>query len=720
MNTATRKPIIRQYELVEKLKKYNPNTDEALVNKAYVFSMKVHGKQLRESGDPYFYHPLEVANILADMRLDYRYIVTALLHDTIEDTLTTYEEIENLFGVEIATLVNGVTKLSKLELQSSSSPQAENFRKLFLAMSDDLRVLLVKLADRVHNMRTLYFIKDIERRKRIAKETLEIYAPLASRIGISKFRDELENYAFEHLYPEDHANVILQLSNMPQTQQLIENINTDITEALEKGGLNAQVFGRGKTPYSIWKKMQKRNITFEQLSDLMAFRIVVTDLQECYQALGLIHSSYVMVPGRFKDYISTPKSNGYQSLHTTLIGPYNQKIEIQIRTQKMHQICEFGVAAHWHYKQKQPQKQPFKLHEGKHYSWVRNLLEILEQAENPEEFLEHTKLEMFNDQVFCFTPKGEVIALPKNASVLDFAYAIHGEIGNKATAAKVNGKQVPLRTELYNGDQIEIITSNHQEPSPIWEQYVVTGKAKAQIRKFIRTKRSEQFLELGKTLLNKTLQKENSTFDEKTVNKNIKNSPYNSYEDILIGIGEGTINIKDALKYFSPASLIDDDFFIKLKPQKISNRFNDSPIQGLIPGMKIYFAACCHPIPGDKINGIINTGKGITIHKQICKQLVTINKDGGEFIDLIWNQDNFERTFTSRLQITFANKQGALALITSTISKCKADINNLRIIRKNSDFWKISTDIGVYESEQLSDIQARLRLLSIVSQVDRE
>jgi guanosine-3',5'-bis(diphosphate) 3'-pyrophosphohydrolase len=720
VKAVTRKPIIRQYELVEKLKKHNPNTDEDLVNKAYVFCMKVHGQQFRESGDPYFHHPLEVANILADMRLDHYYIVTALLHDTIEDTLTTYEEIENLFGTEIATLVNGVTKLSQLELQSSASPQAENFRKLFLAMSNDLRVLLVKLADRVHNMRTLHFVKDTEKRLRIAQETLEIYAPLASRIGITKFRDELQNYAFEHLHPEDYENVVMQLANMPQTQQLIENINADITKVLENGGLKVQVFGREKTPYSIWKKIQKRNITFEQLSDLMAFRIIVTNLQECYQALGLIHSSYIMVPGRFKDYISTPKANGYQSLHTTLIGPYNQKIEIQIRTQKMHEICEFGVAAHWHYKQKVSSKNSINLHEGKQYSWVRNILEILEHADNPDEFLEHTKLEMFNDQVFCFTPKGEVIALPKHASVLDFAYAIHGEIGNKAVSAKINGKQVPLRTELYNGDQIEIITSKQQEPSPSWEKYVITGKAKAQIRKFIRTKKSDQFLELGRTLLTRALQKEDCIFNEKTITQNLRGSHYNSYEDILISIGEGTLNVRDVIKYFKPQpTATNDDKIIKIKPLKAVENFENVPIQGLIPGMKIHYAGCCHPIPGDRINGVINTGKGITIHMQNCKQLASINKDG-EFINLIWNNNDSNNVFTSRLQITFNNKQGALALITSTISKCKADINNLKIVTRNSDFWEILTDIGVHDRDQLRNIQAHLRSLNIVCQVNRQ
>ncbi len=720
MKAAASKPVIRQYELVEKLKRYNPNTDEDLVNKAYVFCMKVHGQQLRESGDPYFHHPLEVANILADMRLDHYYIITALLHDTIEDTLTTYEEIENLFGTEIAKLVNGVTKLSQLELQSSSSPQAENFRKLFLAMSDDLRILLVKLADRVHNMRTLYFVKDPEKRLRIARETLEIYAPLASRIGTTKFKDELQNYAFEHLHPEDYTSVMEQLANMPQTQQLIENINNDITKVLEDGSLKVQVFGREKTPYSIWKKIQKRNITFEQLSDLMAFRIVVTNLQECYQALGLIHSSYIMVPGRFKDYISTPKTNGYQSLHTTLIGPYNQKIEIQIRTQEMHEICEFGVAAHWHYKQKTKNKEYINPHEGTQYSWVRNLLEILEHTDNPDEFLEHTKLEMFNDQVFCFTPKGEVIALPKHASVLDFAYAIHGEVGNKAVSAKINGKQVPLRTELYNGDQVEIITAKQQEPSLSWEKYVITGKAKAQIRKFIRTKKSDQFLELGKTLLTKALQKEECTFNEKILLQNLKGSQYNNYEDILISIGEGTLSTKDVLKYFQPQVLaIPDDKIIKFKSKQNTENLAKISIKGLIPGMAIHYAGCCHPVLGDKINGVVNTGTGITVHKSSCQQLAALSLNN-EFLDLTWSNSDTDDTFIGRLKITFVNKQGALALITSTISKCRADINNLKIINRSTDFWEIITDISVQNKDQLQNVQAHLRSLNLVSQVDRQ
>ena len=652
VKTVVGRPVIRQYELVEKLKKHNPNTNEDLVNKAYVFCMKVHGQQLRESGDPYFYHPLEVANILADMRLDHNYIITALLHDTIEDTLTTYEEIEHLFGPEIAKLVNGVTKLSQLELQSSSSPQAENFRKLFLAMSDDLRILLVKLADRVHNMRTLHFVKDPKKRLRIARETLEIYAPLASRIGTTKFKDELENYAFEHLHPEEYKNVIEQLANMPQTQQLIENINTDITKVLENGKLNVQVFGREKTPYSIWKKIEKRSITFEQLSDLMAFRIIVPNLQECYQALGLIHSSYIMIPGRFKDYISRPKTNGYQSLHTTLNGPYNQKIEIQIRTQEMHEICEFGVAAHWHYKQKAKNKTSANLHEGTQYSWVRNLLEILEHTDNPDEFLEHTKLEMFNDQVFCFTPKGEVIDLPKHASVLDFAYAIHGEVGNKAAHAKVNGKQKPLKTKLHNGDQVEIITSQQQKPSPSWEKYVITGKAKAQIRKFLRTQKIDKFLEKGRTIVDKFLQGENPVLDKEFFLQNLKTAQYKNYEDILISIGEGTLNVKDLVENFKPQA----------------------------------------PIATEKAA------------KESEPQMISRNNDK-------------ENNFNDCLNIVFANQQGTLALITNTISEHKADINNLKIIKRNLDFWEIMVDISAQNKNQIKNMKSNLRSLAVVTQV---
>src|SRR5215831_6944025 len=437
--------MIRQFELVERVQSYDPEADEDMLNRAYVYGLKRHGTQLRASGDPYFSHPVEVAGILAEMKLDTASIVTGLLHDTLEDTDATRDEIARLFGEDIARLVDGVTKLSRLEVQSETTKEAENLRKLVLAMSSDIRVLLVKLADRLHNMRTLQHIKDPARRKRIARETMDLYAPLASRIGMENVKRELEELAF--------------------------------------AGLDAQVSGREKTPYSIWRKMQTKNVSFEQLADIMAFRIIVADVAQCYQALGLIHGRYQVIPGRFKDYISVPKPNGYRSLHTGVIGPVGQRIELQIRTEEMQDQAERGVAAHWIYKQGGPST------DAPQYAWLRSLIEILDKAPNAEEFLEHTKMEMFQDQVFCFTPKGKLIALPRGATPIDFAYAVHSQVGDTCVGAKINGRMLPLRTQLANGDQVEIITSKAQTPSPTWEDFVVTGKAKARIRRFIRTQR---------------------------------------------------------------------------------------------------------------------------------------------------------------------------------------------------------------------------------------
>ncbi|MFN9001929.1 MAG: RelA/SpoT family protein, partial [Holosporales bacterium] len=446
--------MIRQFELVEKVKTYDPSADEDALNRAYVFAMKAHGTQIRESGAPYFSHPLEVAGILSDMKLDAATIITALLHDTVEDTGASLDDIRKLFGQEIANLVDGVTKLSRLELQSDQTKQAENFRKLVLAMSNDIRVLLVKLADRLHNMRTLHFVHAEEKRKRIARETLEIYAPLAERIGIHHMKDELEDLAFQQLNPDARESILARLHFLEhEGGAVVEEITKELTDLLAQNGIEARIKGRLKTPYSIWRKMRHKNVAFEQLCDIMAYRVLVPTLSQCYQALGIIHHAYSMIPGRFKDYISTPKPNNYQSLHTSVIGVRGQRVEVQIRTDEMHAIAQYGVAAHWQYKQGQPSKEQ---HE---YRWLRSLLDILEHASNPEEFLEHTKLEMFQDQVFCFTPAGDLISLPKGATVIDFAYAIHSKIGDHCVAAKINGRMAPLRTVLTNGDQIEITTS---------------------------------------------------------------------------------------------------------------------------------------------------------------------------------------------------------------------------------------------------------------------
>src|SRR3984957_4400742 len=527
--------MMRQFELVERVKAYDPSANEDAINRAYVFSMKAHGAQKRASGDPYFSHTVEVAGILSGMKLDAAAISTGLLHDTGEDTLATLEEIEKLFGPEIARLVDGVTKLSRLELQSDQTKQAENFRKLVLAMSEDIRVLLVKLADRLHNMRTLRFIKDADKRRRIARETMEIYAPLAERIGMHEMKDELEDMAFSELYPEAREGIKTRLAFLKDKGgDIVARVQNELKLTLELGGVNAELSGREKSPYSIWRKMQRKNVGFEQLSDIMAFRVMVPP-EQCYPALGVIHGKYPMVPGRFKDYISTPKPNGYKSLHTGVIGPESQRIEVQIRTRDMHEVAELGVAAHWTYKQDGIKT------EGKQYAWVRELLDILEHAQNPEEFFENTKLEMYHDQVFCFTPKGDLIALPRGATPVDFAYAVHSEVGDTCVGAKINGRIVPLRTALSNGDQVDIITSKAQTPSPTWERFVVTGKARARIRRFHREQQRAQYMDLGKEILTKAFRHDNLDFSEKALDPVLKGFGAQSAEDLYASVGEGLV-----------------------------------------------------------------------------------------------------------------------------------------------------------------------------------
>ncbi|MDR1908001.1 MAG: RelA/SpoT family protein [Holosporales bacterium] len=478
--------MLRQYELVELVKAYDPGINENLLNKAYVFSLRAHGTQVRESGDPYFSHPVEVAGTLAELKLDHITIAAALLHDTVEDTVATLDDIEKNFGEQVAFLVGGVTKLSKLSFTSDNAAQAENFRKLVLAMADDIRVLLIKLADRQHNMLTLHYIKDPNRRKKIAQETLDIFAPLASRVGLQNMKEKFEDLAFKELNPQAYESTYNRLNNLSlSSDEPIKEIVDDLKSVLDKANISARVFGRVKTPYSIWKKMLTRNTTFEQLCDILAFRIVVKTLPECYQALGILHNSYWVIPGRFKDYISTPKVNNYQSLHTAVISPKYQRMEIQIRTEKMDMIAEYGIAAHWQYKQN------VHAHDGTQYQWIRSLLQLMKQTNNPNEFLENTKMEMFQDQVFCFTERGELIVLPKGVTPIDFAYAIDSWTGDHVSDVNINGKSMPLRTVLKNGDQVQIITSESQTPLPSWEEFVRTGRARARIRQFLKQAEKE-------------------------------------------------------------------------------------------------------------------------------------------------------------------------------------------------------------------------------------
>jgi GTP pyrophosphokinase len=719
--------MIRQFELVERVRAYDPEADEDALNRAYVFSMKSHGLQKRASGDPYFSHPLEVAGILTGMKLDTATIVTALLHDTVEDTLATIEEIDRLFGPEIAALVDGVTKLSKIELQSDRTKQAENFRKFLLAMSRDIRVLLVKLADRLHNMRTLRHLESAEKRRSIARETMEIYAPLAGRIGINDVKNELEDLAFAELHPDARASIISRLEYLrEQGGDTVAKIIEEIRSTLGESGVAADVSGREKTPYSIWEKMQRKNVSFEQLSDIMAFRIVVDQIGDCYAALGILHGKYPVVPGRFKDYISTPRPNGYRSVHTGVIGPLRQRIEVQIRTREMHDIAERGVAAHWQYKQGADQ------HEGKQYRWLRELLDILENAAGPEEFLEHTKLEMFQDQVFCFTPKGDLISLPRGATPVDFAYAVHSEVGNHCVGAKINGRIVPLKSSLQNGDQVEIVTSRAQTPSPTWEGFVATGKARSAIRRFVRSRQLEQYVQLGRAILEKAFQQEGYEYSDKAIKGVLKKFKEDETDDLIAKVGEGIVTARAILTAVFPgtrevpapgggAEVVPIEHARREKEKKPRKGY-PVPLKGLIPGMAVHYANCCHALPGDRIVGIVTTGKGVTIHTIDCRTLESFADMPERWLDVAW-QDNEADTEADarvgRIKLVLINEPGALSSLSTVIAKNLGNILNLKITHRSTDFFEMFIDVEVRNVKHLSNIIAALRATPAINSVER-
>jgi GTP pyrophosphokinase len=715
--------MMRQFELVERVSSYDPAVDEDALNRAYVYAMKMHGSQLRASGDPYFSHPIEVAGILTNFKLDCASIITALLHDTIEDTAATMAEIEKLFGADIARMVDGVTKLSRIELQSDHTKQAENFRKLVLAMSEDIRVLLVKLADRTHNMRTLHYIRNPEKRKRIALETMEIYAPLAERIGMSEVKNELEDLAFAELHGDVRDSIVARLNYLrEQGGGLIDRILTELRAILKENGVEAKVAGREKTPFSIWRKMQMKNVAFEQLSDIMAFRVMVGSVEDCYRALGVIHSHYPMVPNRFKDYISTPKPNGYRSLHTGVFGPERHRIEMQIRTEDMHEVSELGVAAHWSYKQQQQT-------DGKQYRWLRELLDIMEHASNPEEFLEHTKLEMFQDQVFCFTPKGDIIALPRGACPVDFAYAVHSQVGDRCVGAKINGRIMPLRTPLSNGDQVEVITSKAQTPNPTWERFVVTGRARARIRRFVRTQQRAQYVDLGRAILNRAFKQEGYDFTEKALEGVLKIFKAASAEDLVVEVGEGHLTGRDVVSAVYPElktaqqkaqALNLTDNIISLKKTTPKKPGQAMPIKGLIPGLAMHFAGCCHPLPGDRIVGIVTTGKGVTIHTIDCESLEQFADNPERWLDLSWNVEPEDKdVHLGRITVVMANEPNSLGNITIVIAKNLGNITNLKITNRNPDFFEMIIDIEVRDVKHLTNIIAALRASPAINSVER-
>ena len=718
--------MITAQDLITQIKTYNPDLDGASIERAVDFARVKHEGQVRASGEPYYTHPVEVASLLADMKMDPATIITAILHDTLEDTATTMEELKKLFGEDVANMVNGVSKLSRIEGQTVEGKQAENFRKLVLAMSDDIRVLLVKLADRLHNMRTIHHIAKPEKQRRIARETLEIYAPLAERIGIHQIKEELEDIAFGVMNPEAREGIINRLAYLRAEggSDMVKTIIATLKKNLEQAGIKADIAGREKTRYSIWRKMQRKNVAFEQLSDIMAFRVIVDTVEECYHALGIIHSQYPTVPGRFKDYISTPKPNGYRSIHTTVIGPENQRIEIQIRTRDMNAEADLGVAAHWSYKDGQKKAD---LQDARKYRWMRELLDLIENEQKPEEFLENTKLELFQDQVYVFSPKGDLIELPTGSTPIDFAYAIHSGIGDKCVGAKINGRIAPLNTKLQNGDQVDVITAKNQNPSPTWERFVVTGKAKSHIRRYIRQQQRNEYVILGRAMLQKVFQMEGYEFTDKAVGNILNQFRADSADDIYAGIGQGNIVARDVFKAIFPSHKaipgrrpgeeIDEQNIVSKKPE---SKGKPMPIKGLIPGMAVHYARCCHPLPGDRIVGIVTTGKGVTIHTIDCETLENFADTPERWLDVSWGDgSDAGESHAGRLNVTISNVPGALGTLSTVIGRSGGNITNLKITNRSLDFWDMIIDVYVNDTSHLKDVIAALRATPQIADVQR-
>ncbi len=717
---------MQQYELTRRVRAYDAKADIALLDAAYGVAAQAHGQQTRENGDPYITHPLAVADILAGYRLDTATIATALLHDVIEDTPVKLPDLERQFGPAIGGLVDGVTKLTRLELQSDRTKQAENFRKLVLAMSKDIRVLLVKLADRLHNMRTLHYVQKPERRQRIARETMEIYAPLAERIGMDALKTELQTLSFAQLEPEAFDTIQARLNFLRgQGADVIEEVRQELLRVCRDGAAPpVEITGREKSPYSIWEKMQRRNVAFEQLSDIMAFRVVMPSRDACYMALGAVHAAYPVIAGRFKDYISTPKSNGYRSLHTgvTLREPRNQKIEVQIRTADMHDIAENGVAAHWLYKQADASSS-----ELQRFRWVQDLLEILENSQAADDFLENTKMELYQDQVFCFTPKGQLIELPRGATSIDFAYAVHSQVGDRCVGAKVNGRLLPLRHELQNGDQVEILTARDGTPSPAWERFVVTGKARARIRRWVAQQQRQNYLDAGRAALAKAFRQEGVDGSERTLEPALKVLKAASLDDLYVAVGNGNTGPKDVV-YAAYPELRQAPRAPRMVPSlpprtgRLADRGSGMPITGLVSGMTVHYAGCCHPVPGDRIVGIVATGKGVTIHTNDCQTLESFAATPERFIDVGWEppqEGSKPMTHTGRISAIGLNQPNTLASLTNAVAKQDGTVTNLKVINRQQDFFEVVLDVEVRDLRHLSSVIAGLRAAGGVTQVER-
>ena len=716
--------MMRQYELVDRVTGYEPLANEDLLNRAYVFATQKHGDQKRASGDPYFSHPVEVAGILTNLRLDTSSIITALLHDTIEDTDATFGEIERLFGREIADMVNGVTKMSLLELSSADAAQAENFRKLLVATASDIRILLVKLADRLHNMRTLHYIKADEKRRRIAQETMDIYAPLAGRVGIQSFREELEDLSFAEINPQARQLVVDRLDELKsESGDMLEQIAYTFSSLIAEHGVTAQVYGRQKRPFSIWRKMQNKSISLEQLSDIFGYRVITDSEDECYRVLGILHRAYRHVPGRYKDYISTPKLNGYRSIHTTIIGPDNQRVEVQIRSSQMHDIAEKGVAAHWSYKDSDKEHPDIDTIEP--FNWLQDMVAQLARGQTAEEFLENTKLELFTDQVFCFTPKGRLIALPRGATALDFAYAVHTEIGNSCIGVRINGLKLPTRTMLKNGDEIEIVRGDKTVPSENWLHYVRTGKARAAIRHSLRDREEADYLQLGRQMVTNLFAAEGLEASDELLERALGIMHIETLRALYIAVGRGDFAAVDVLLAAMPKRTARkrDRFagamrgLIGRGKAALVGEQVIMPLRGELFGTAVTVAEECFPLPGDEIVGIMTRGKGIVVYPADAPELAGFEDTPERWVSMRWEENNL--LFASRLQLTTVNRTGSLSTITQTIADFDANITNLKLTQTNDDFCDLTVDVEVRDRDHMEQLVAAIRGSRVVSEANR-
>ncbi len=695
--------MLRQYELVEKVKTYDPDADEAALNRAYVYTVQKHGSQKRASGDPYFSHPIEVAGLMTDLQLDEQTIITALLHDTVEDTLATIDEIEEMFGPEVARLVDGVTKLSKIEAMPEDERAAENLRKFLLAMSEDIRVLLVKLADRLHNMRTLHFIKSPAKRQRIARETMDIYAPLAERVGMYEYMREMQALAFRELEPEAYATITDRLDQLRSTDSgQVDAIALAIKQALAESGLDVEVSGREKHPYSIWRKMAERHVSFEQVTDIMAFRVLTGDVADCYRAMGVLHTTWQFLPGRFKDYISTPKSNGYRSLHTSLMYENSMRVEVQIRTREQHRRNEFGLAAHWAYKQHdRPDGQ---------VGWLRDLIEIVDASHDAEELLEHTRMAIYQDRIFAFTPKGALFQLPKGATSVDFAFAVHTDLGLETVGAKINGRHMPLRTPLNNGDVVEIIKGAGAEPQLSWLGFVVTGKARAAIRRAVRLKERAEIAEIGTKLFDEIATRVPARVGKKGIRAAVERLGLDEPEDLMYAIGAAKLTDREVMEALVPGCTSDFE-----EDDDWSPRDRAISIRGMTPGVGFELATCCHPVPGDRIVGLRRVGEPVLVHTIDCLELA--NGIDTDWLDLSWGSRSHGAT--GRLVVTLYDRPGTLAEMAGIFAQNKANVTSLEQTQLDHPFTTYEIDAEVQDLPHLSRILSALRASDAVAQADR-